>query len=144
MVIKKGNIRVYGFLGFNALFQFDPFYFETDIRISVEVSYRGRSFFGVDLEFLLSGPEPWRAQGYAKIKVLFFSLKVKFNISWGENKRLLLYLLNPMNYLKTKISVAANRQLTAKIPDGFNGAVSFRSLGEAENKTSIYSSCQFS
>jgi hypothetical protein len=44
LVVKKGKARAYGFLGFNALLQFDPFYFETDIRISVEVSYRdGRS-----------------------------------------------------------------------------------------------------
>ena len=139
LVIKKGNVRVYGFLGFNALFQFDPFYFETEIRISVEVSYRGRSFFGVDLEFLLSGTEPWRAQGYAKIKVLFFSLKVKFNISWGEDQKVAPAFIKPDEILeKLKSQLEQSGNWSAKIPDGFNGAVSFRSLEESEKQDQVF------
>ena len=139
LVVKKGNARAYGFLGFNALLQFDPFYFETDIRISVEVSYRGRSFFGIDMEFMLSGPEPWRAQGYAKIKVLFFSLKVKFNISWGGEQKAAPVLINPDALLeKLKIQLGQSSAWSAKLPDRYGRAESLRSLEETEKQDQLF------
>jgi hypothetical protein len=138
-VVKKGNAVAYGFLGFDALLQFDPFYFETSIRISVDVSYRGRSFFGVDLEFTLSGPEPWRAQGYAKIKVLFFSLKIKFNISWGGEQKAVPVLIKPDEILeKLKIQLLEAGNWSAKLPDRYMKAESMRSLEEAEKKDHIF------
>ena len=125
LVINKGHARVHGFLGFNALFQFDPFYFETDIRISVEVSYRGRSFFGIDLEFVLSGPEPWRAQGYAKIKVLFFSLKIKFNVSWGDEQKVVPAVIKTDDLLeKLKVQLQQSGNWSAILPDRIQQAES--------------------
>jgi len=82
-LLKKSGAKAVAHLGFNALFQFDPFYFESDLRLSAELSYKGRTFAGVDLNFILSGPRPWKAQGYAKVKVLWFSHKFRFNESWG-------------------------------------------------------------
>jgi hypothetical protein len=139
LVVKKGHARAYGFLGFNALLQFDPFYFEADIRISVEVSYRGRSFFGIDMEFLLSGPEPWRAKGFAKIKVLFFSLKIKFNITWGEEQKVLPLVVKPDALLeKLKIQLKQSVNWSAKLPAGHTGAESLRSLEETEKQDQIF------
>jgi hypothetical protein len=139
IVVKKGKARVYGFLGFNALFQFDPFYFETDIRISVEVSYRGRSFFGIDLEFLLSGPEPWRAQGYAKIKVLFFSLKIKFNVSWGGEQKAVPVLIKPNELLeKLKIQIQQSGNWSGKLPEAYTRPESLRRLEEIEKQDQIF------
>jgi hypothetical protein len=139
LVIKKGKARVYGFLGFNALLQFDPFYFETDIRITVEVSYRGRSFFGIDLEFKLSGPEPWRAQGYAKIKVLFFSLKIKFNTSWGGEQKAVPVFVKPDALLeKLRVQLQQSGNWTAKLPIGYAGAEPLRSLEETEKQDQLF------
>lgn len=138
LVVKKGKAKAYGFLGFNALLQFDPFYFETDIRISVEVSYRGRSFFGVEMEFLLSGPGPWRAQGFAKIEVLFFSLKIKFNLSWGEKQKVAPVIVNPDVLLeKLKVELKQSGNWTAKIPAGYSGAESLRSPDGSEQPDQI-------
>ncbi len=138
LVVKKGKARAYGFLGFNALLQFDPFYFETDIRISVEVSYRGRSFFGIEMEFMLSGPEPWRAQGFAKIEVLFFSLKIKFNISWGEKQKVAPVIVKPDELMeKLKLQLEQSGNWTAKIQAGYSGAESLRSPDEAEQPNQI-------
>ena len=139
LVINKGHARVYGFLGFNALFQFDPFYFETDIRISVEISYRGRSFFGVDLVFVLSGPEPWNAQGYAKIKVLFFSLKIKFNVSWGGEQKVVHEVIKTDDLLeKLQVQLQQSGNWSAILPDQFNGAESLRNLEESEKQERIF------
>lgn len=139
LVVRKGNAVARGFLGFDALLQFDPFYFETDIRISVDVSYRGRSFFGIGMEFTLSGPEPWRAQGYAKIKVLFFSLKVKFNISWGGEQKAVPVFITPgalLEKLKNQLEQISN--WSAKLPEGYSKAESLRSLEEPEKLDQIF------
>jgi hypothetical protein len=138
LVVKKGRAKAYGFLGFNTLLQFDPFYFETDIRISVEVSYRGRSFFGIAMEFMLSGPGPWRAQGFAKIKVLFFSLKIKFNTSWGEKQKVAPVVVKPDALLeKLSSQLKQFENWTAKLPAGYSGGESLRSLDEAEQQDQI-------
>lgn len=138
LVVKKGHARAHGFLGFDALLQFDPFCFEADIRISVEVSYRGRSFFGIDMEFVLSGPEPWRARGYAKIKVLFFSLKLKFNISWGEEQKVVPVVVKPDALMeKLKVQLQQSTNWSAKLPAGYTAAESLRSLAESEKRDQI-------
>ena len=139
LVINKGHARVNGFLGFNALFQFDPFYFETDIRISVEVSYRGRSFFGIDLEFELSGPKPWRAQGYAKISILFFSLKIKFNVSWGDEQKVVPSVIKTDDLLeKLQVQLQQSGNWSAILPDEYSSAESMRSLEESEKQDRIF------
>jgi hypothetical protein len=138
VVVVKGNARAFGFLGFNALLQFDPFYFEADIRISVSVTYRGRSFFGIDMEFVLSGPEPWRARGYAKIKVLFFSLKVKFNISWGDEQKLAPVVITSDELLeKLQLQLAQSGNWSGKLPRKYTMAESLRGIEESEAKDLI-------
>ncbi len=138
VVVVKGKAKAIGFLGFNALLQFDPFYFETDIRISVSVSYRGRSFFGIDMEFLLSGPEPWRAQGYAKIKVLFFSLKVKFNISWGGEQKVAPAMIKTDELLeKLQLQLQQTSNWSSKLPEQYSKAESLRSIDEPEQQDLI-------
>jgi hypothetical protein len=133
LVVRKGRARALGFLGFNGLLQFDPLYFETDIRISVEVSYRGRTFFGVGLEFMLSGPEPWRARGYARIKIAFFKLKIKFNISWGDEQKVVPIFINPDALLeKLKIQLQQSSNWSAKLSAGYTGGESLRSIEETE------------
>lgn len=139
LLVKKGRAKATGFLGFNALIQFDPFYFETDISISVSVSYRGRSFFGVELHFLLSGPKPWTAKGYAKIKILFFSLKVRFNISWGGKQEKLSTTIQHsklMGDLHHQLSSPSN--WTAKLPPNFAQAEALRSIEEDEQQGQIF------
>lgn len=138
LVVKKGKARAYGFLGFNALLQFDPFFFETDIAISVGVSYRGRKFFGVDLYFLLSGPKPWRAKGYAKIKILFFSLKVRFDYSWGGKQKAAKTSISASNLLgKLERQMLESGNWAGKLPARAEQAESLRSLEESEKQDRV-------
>ncbi len=85
LYVKAGPAKVEGYIGFDTLIFFSPFSFEVDIQAGVRVKVKGRNVAGVSLAFVLSGPTPWRARGRAKIKILFFSFKVRFNISWGRS-----------------------------------------------------------
>ena len=87
LYVKAGPAKVEGYIGFDTLIIFSPFSFEVDIQAGVRVKVKGRNVAGVSLAFVLSGPVAWRARGKAKIKILFFKFKVRFNISWGRSNQ---------------------------------------------------------
>ncbi|WP_372660213.1 DUF6603 domain-containing protein [Amycolatopsis kentuckyensis] len=78
--------RVEGHLGFDALFQLSPFRFAIHIGAHVTLRAFGVGAFGIDLDFQLEGPAPWRAHGKGSIGFLFFSISADFDITWGENR----------------------------------------------------------
>jgi len=138
LVVRKGKAKAVGFLGFNALLQFDPFRFEIDIHINVSVSYRGKRFLGVELYFELSGPKPWRAKGYAKIDLWLFSLKVRFNYEWGGKQivqRRTIETLDLLERLQKQLSEKNN--WSAKLASGFSNAAALRKLEETEQNNQI-------
>ncbi|SHO63535.1 DUF6603 domain-containing protein [Algoriphagus zhangzhouensis] len=80
------GFKVVGEFGFDVLFQFSPFRFIADARARLAVKAGSATLLSLSLEFTLEGPTPWRAKGTAKFKILFFSVKVKFDVTWGDKK----------------------------------------------------------
>lgn len=75
-----------GHLSFDALFQISPFAFVIEVSAGVSLKAFGVGVFGIDLDFALSGPAPWRAKGRGSISLLFFEISADFDISWGEER----------------------------------------------------------
>jgi Family of unknown function (DUF6603) len=74
-----------GQLGYDALFQFSPFYFNALISGSLSLKAAGIDLLSIHLKFALEGPSPWRAKGSGSISILFFfSIDVDFDITWGD------------------------------------------------------------
>lgn len=129
LLVKKGKAIATGYFEMNALLQFDPLYFEFDVKISIRVAYRSRTFAGVDLEFLLSGPKPWRATGFAKIKILFFSLKIKFNYSWGGQQEIApVTVTSGQLLLDLKQQLSEKNNWTGKLPAAYSRSEALRTL----------------
>ncbi|OXM69768.1 DUF6603 domain-containing protein [Amycolatopsis vastitatis] len=78
------DFGVEGHLSFDALFRFSPFAFVIDISAGVSLKAFGVGLFGIDLQFRLEGPAPWRAHGRGSISLLFFEISADFDITWGE------------------------------------------------------------
>jgi len=136
--LKSSGVGVKGFLAFNAFLQFDPFLFETDIHIIVAVSYKGKNLAGIELYFLLNGPEPWNANGYAQISILFYTLKVKFNVTWGGQQEIVEALVKVLDLLtKLQDQLSDDRNWAGKLPANFNAAESLRSSDESESNGKI-------
>ena len=121
--INYKGAEVKGHFGFNALIQFDPFYFDVDISLSVYVRYKGKNLAGIDLYFNLRGPAPWIITGRAKIKILFIKLNIKFRKEWGEKR------VETPTYIKLEklmqqaaTELAAPSNWTVKLPDNFQTA----------------------
>ena len=81
------SVGIFGYFGFDCLFQFKPFRFLFDVRMGVEARWGRWTLFSISLEFALAGPAKWNAKGCARFKILFFTIKVKFNLSWGKDNR---------------------------------------------------------
>jgi len=77
---------LHGWLGFDALFVFDPFSFVVDISAGVDLVVGGSTVMTIHLNATLSGPTPWHANGNASIDCFFFSISVPFDVRWGSDE----------------------------------------------------------
>jgi hypothetical protein len=80
------EINVDGDISFDALFQFSPFAFITEVSASFSVKVLGIGLFSVRVHGTLEGPTPYRARGEGSISLLFFDISVDFDVSWGEQQ----------------------------------------------------------
>ena len=117
-------VRVQGFLAFDALIQFSPFYFIIEISSTVELKIGGMGLFSIRLRFSLEGPSPWRAKGTGSISLLFFSFEVGFDKTWGETQDTTLPPIDVIPLLKAELEKSIN--WVAEIPTSNNLLVSLR------------------
>jgi len=104
------EFKIEGHLAFDALFQFDPFYFIIEISGKVSLKVFGFDLFTISLKFSLEGTSPWRATGYGKLKILFFSFKAKFDKTWGEGKNTKLPPISIIPILEAELQNIQNWQ----------------------------------
>jgi hypothetical protein len=77
------GFNIYGFLGYDLLVQFLPFHFVADLEAKLALR-RGTSVIaGIHVSCELSGPTPWRAHGHGSFSILFFSISIGFDVTWG-------------------------------------------------------------
>jgi len=127
---KFSEFRIEGYLGFDALFQFDPFYFIIEISGKVSLKVFGAGLFSITAKFSLEGPTPWRAKGYGKIKILFVTFKARFDKKWGESKNTTLPPVEVIPILAKEFNNSQNWQ--AVLPPYGSILVTLRDL-EAQN-----------
>ena len=78
--------RIEGHLGFDALFQFSPFYFIITISASLSVKLFGAGLFSVRFKGSLEGTSPWHIEGTGSISILFWDVDVDFSHTWGDKE----------------------------------------------------------
>jgi len=129
----SGKFHVKGWMGFDALFQFSPFYFNTSFSAGLGV-YRGNtSLLSLTLSVMLEGPTPWHAKGTATFKILFFKGKVKFDKTWGsaDPETLPAKLILPL--LEYELGITSN--WSAIRSAGTTTSISLRDFEELEDDT---------
>ncbi|MGL1934382.1 MAG: hypothetical protein OCD01_05160 [Fibrobacterales bacterium] len=88
LTYKKSGAKVSGHLGFNTLFQFDPFAFIADFSCGVSVKVWGCSLCDVSLYGELSGPTPWKVYGKVRVSLGWFgSVTAKVSVEWGDKSK---------------------------------------------------------
>jgi hypothetical protein len=126
------EFKLEGHLGFDALFQFNPFFFSFSLSFSLSVKVFGIGLFSVGFSGLLEGPTPWHIKGKGKISLLFFSISVPFEHTWGESRETKLDPIEVFPLLDNEFQALTNWE--AVLPTGNNILVSLRKLGEADTE----------
>jgi hypothetical protein len=81
---ESGGFNIYGFLGYDVLFHFDPFLFIAKLSGGIALRRHSTVIAGINISATLSGPTPWDARGKATLSLLFFSISVGFHATWGD------------------------------------------------------------
>ena len=81
---EAAGFNVYGFLGYDVLFQFDPFRFVAKLYGGIALREDDNVIAGINISAQLAGPTPWDARGTASLEILFFEIEVDFHVTWGD------------------------------------------------------------
>ncbi len=115
-----------GHLGFEALFQFSPFYFIVSLSASLSVKVFGIGLFSVHMRGELEGTSPWHIEGEGSISLLFWDISVPFSHTWGEDENTTLPPIEVMPILVDELSKLDN--WTAELPAASSLLVSLREV----------------
>lgn len=122
-----GPFSVFGFLAFDVLFQFNPFYFIASIGAMLALRVGSWSIASIKLALSLEGPTPWRAKGTATLTLFWFlKIKVRFNKTFGEERDTRLDDVAVLPLLKTALGNTGNWQ--AQLPAGRNLLVNLKKI----------------
>lgn len=79
------GFNVYGYLGYDVLFQLNPFHFDAGFSAGLALRRGSSVIMGISLSGTLSGPKPWHLKGQASFSILFFDVSVDINKTWGDD-----------------------------------------------------------
>src|SRR5262249_34842261 len=113
---SAAGFAIHGYLGFDVLIIVSPFSFEFDFSAGFDVSFEGHSLCGLRVDGVLSGPRPWHLHGEASSDILFFSVSVSLDISWGDSAPAILPQKPVLPDLRAALQSPAN--WAATLPDG--------------------------
>jgi hypothetical protein len=121
------GFNVYGFLGYDLLVRFQPLYFIADIYAGLALRSGSSEIAGINVHCELSGPTPWHALGDASLDILFFSISVGFDQTWGESAPP--QVLEPADVLALLVdALTDSRNWKTDIPANTNLSVSVKQI----------------
>ncbi len=119
-----------GYIAFDALFQFSPFYFIVAVAAGFALKVAGFDLLSVHIKMSLEGPTPWRAKGTGSISILFWDISADFDKTWGESKDTSLPKIDVMPKFIEEVNKP--EQWTAEIGNSKSLVVSLRKFKETE------------
>jgi hypothetical protein len=121
-----------GHFAFDALFTKNPFSFSIDFDASASISADGQNFASVHVSGTLAGPAPWHAKGSASISLLFFSIGISFDRTWGSAAPATLPAVDPWT-AALQPALADASSWHGALPAGVHPPVTFASIPGAQN-----------
>ncbi|MFC5412203.1 DUF6603 domain-containing protein [Larkinella bovis] len=132
LLFSLSAFKIVGYLYFDVLFQFSPFMFIAAIGAGLAVKMGSTTLFSITLDFQLSGPTPWRAKGTASFSILFFTIKVRFDVEWGDKSSIELPTIAVLPKALEALSLDTN--WTAELPPNRPSLVSIKDIPQEPGK----------
>ncbi len=85
LTAMASGFGVDGHLGYDILIVFNPFGFLIDLSAELDILAGGSILMSIHLDGLLSGPSPWHIHGDASFSILFFSVSVSIDATFGQS-----------------------------------------------------------
>ena len=128
--IEIGPIAAHGWFAFDALIQFQPFYFVAHIDAGFEVEVAGLSLCSVRVEGQLSGPGPLVLSARATVSLLFLDVSGDVTVTLSDNPpENVVVIDNLPNHLAKELTSSDNLRI-----DGDDPSVIFRPLMDGSRK----------
>lgn len=124
-----------GYISFDALFQFSPFYFIISVAAGFKLRVAGFDLLSVRVSMSLEGPTPWRAKGTGYVSILFFEVSADFDKTWGETRNTTLEDKAILTELTTLLG--KKEQWSTTLSTNKNLYVSLRTLDEASGSALV-------
>jgi hypothetical protein len=122
---EAAGFNIYGFLGYDLLVQFIPFHFIANLYAGLALRSGEDVIAGIDVSCELSGPTPWHARGDARFKILFFSISIGFDETWGDDP--ITVILEAVDVLtRIEEAVKDGRNWTTALPVNAQQTVTLR------------------
>ncbi|MBJ3762438.1 hypothetical protein ILP92_06735 [Maribius pontilimi] len=128
------GFTVEGWLGFDALFELEPFRFQVEMRAGLALKRGASRIMGVSLRLTLTGPSPYRASGTATVSLFFLDIDVPFDATFGKAVTAQLPQTDPWAPLAEAMAIAGNWR--AELPKG--GATLVRLRCGAEKAGAVH------
>ncbi|MBK9629507.1 MAG: hypothetical protein IPO62_00320 [Saprospiraceae bacterium] len=115
-----------GYLGFDALFQMDPFYMKILAAAYLAIKWNGDEKMAISLSAVLEGPKPWNVDSVAEIKVLCIKYNVKIQKTWGQSQ----FASLPAVTVAVKLNAALNdlKNWSSELSSGKQQLVTLRKI----------------
>jgi len=133
---SAAGFTIQGHLGFDVLIIFSPFSFEFDFSASFSASYEGINLLSLSVSGSFSGPRPWNLNGSASIGVLFWTVSVGVNLTWGDSTPVTIPQKPVLPDLVAALEAVGN--WSAALPPGMTPAVSLTTPNPAEAIVLVY------
>lgn len=131
------GFSIQGYLGFDVLFQFDPFRFIAEIYAGLALKMGSTNIMSIRLRGALAGPEPWDVEGEASFSILFFEISIHIHETWGNDPAAIERdRADVLELLKEQ--VADNRNWKADIPDNNHLHVTVKTITVPETAIVIH------
>jgi hypothetical protein len=130
------GFNIYGFIGYDLLVQFNPFYFVAAIYAGFGLRSGTHVIAGIYVRLELSGPTPWRARGDGTLGLLFFEITVSFDVTWGEEAGQIEQTEDVYPLLRA--AVLDDRNWTARLPANTHHTVTLRATDAAPARVLLH------
>lgn len=131
---KFKKFLIKGQLGFDTLFQFNPFRFSVGIQAYIGIFWGSTELLGIGFSGKLVGTSPWSINGKVTFKVLLVSFTARFNKTWGDEGNALLEAIDVETLVANEL--ASDKNWKVIMPDSKNKLVSYTVSNP--DSTSIY------
>ena len=125
------GFNLYGLLSLDVLFIFDPFSFKVRLEATLAIRHGNSILFGIHFMGELSGPTPWHIEGEVSFGLLFITVSIGFEATWGDPEP---EIGTSTEDLKLLVESELGKDMNWKpvIPDFHNLHVTVRTLKEDE------------